>query len=578
MSLAEGTPSLARGKKTPSASTASLARSKKNLAKSTISLVRGGTTSLATPCPAERAPGTSERARADLPPAEAELAPAPASEPEPPGAQLQSEPLPSTPAQAESAKRASAGRKSGRPPPLPPPGPADQQALIEELLQTVRLPLRDRLQFHEEIGRGGVGAVRVVTDRVLQRRIAMKKMLPSVLSQPLMVRSFIREAQITAQLDHPNLVPVHDIGIDENGQVYFTMKLVEGRTLAQLIEDFRERDQHIDQAYDLLIHMVEVLIKVCDALAFAHSRGVIHCDIKAQNIMVGDYGQVYLMDWGFAQLLPPSPDGRSDRRRVEDPLPKLPKAATSGYVFGTPGYMSPEQAQGLLDQLDERTDVFSLGAVLYHILAGQVPYRADTVAETVLKAQRCDYPPLESDGLGFYSLRPRELVRIATKAMARLPADRYQSVAALQADLNHFVRGGGHFPTREVPAGTLVIREGEEGDTAFIITSGQCEVYKTVDGKKVPLQVLKAGEVVGEMALLTSAPRSASVLALTDVKLMVVTRDVIEQEMNSMKPWMGALVRSLANRFREYQEHSIPQDKRSRALPPEGRRPWWKIW
>src|SRR5262249_15989103 len=137
-----------------------------------------------------------------------------------------------------------------------------------------------------------------------------------------------------------------------------------------------------------------------------------------------------------------------------------------------------------------------------------------------------------------------------------------------------------HFPTRTFPAGAHVIREGEEADAAFIIASGECEVYKTVGSKKVRLQVLKAGEVFGEMALLTSTPRSASVVARSEVKLMVITSEVMDQEMHSMKPWMGAFVRSLAVRLREVQEQRIHSDNDSTLSDElaEGRRPWWKFW
>jgi serine/threonine-protein kinase len=436
-------------------------------------------------------------------------------------------------------------------------------ALIAALLESVLLPQQQRMLPQGEIGQGGMGVVSALLDRALQRRTAQKTLIAGLRAQPMLVRAFIREAQITAQLDHPNIVPVHDIGLDEEQRLFFTMKHVQGRTLAALLEEAADENRFIDDAYERLLNLLEIVVKVCDALAFAHSRGVLHCDIKAQNVMVGDYGQVYLMDWGFARLLPRK-EGQSPLR-VEDTLPRLPEGTDSGFVFGTPGYMSPEQAQGLVDQLDERSDVFSIGALLYQVLTGEVPYRGKTPVDTILLAQRAQYAPLDDMRAIAPSLRPRELVRIITRAMAPRKEDRYPNIEALRADLVHFLRGGSNFPSRMVPAGTHIIREGEVADAAYILMSGQCEVYRMVGDQRVTLQVLKPGEVFGEMALLASSPRIASVVARTDVHLVVVTRQVVEDELNSMKPWMGAFIRALASRFREQQELRLQQSVPPRA-------------
>ncbi len=497
----------------------------------------------------------------------------------------------------------------------PAPPEHNDAELIEALTRALHVPHTERLLARGEIARGGMGQVDVAFDQVLQRPLAVKTLLESAREQPILVRAFIREAQITGQLDHPNIVPVHDLAFSPEGRLYFSMKLVEGDTLSTLLDSYAQEHQHIDFVYDQLLTLLEIVVKVCDALSFAHTHGVIHCDIKAQNIMVGDFGQVYLMDWGFAQLLRPRPAGpdedpvpQHDVRRVEDPLPRLPESATSGFVFGTPGYMSPEQARGETDLLDERSDIFSMGALLYQILAGDVPYRAKSAGETVLLAQKGNFPPLKEQSVGGYSLRPRELVRIVYRAMSQKPEDRYPSIEAMKADLVQFLRGGSNFPARRFAAGDPILSEGETGDEAYIITSGECEVYKTIAGKRVQLQVLSAGAVFGEMSLLSSSQRSASVVALTPVTVVVVSREVVDREMNSMKPWMGMFIRTLASRFRELQEnrlhgivvtqpgaaredHVLPIDEmgdRGQAAPDppkgprEGSQPraqkWWKIW
>ncbi|MBT9558104.1 MAG: cyclic nucleotide-binding domain-containing protein [Myxococcales bacterium] len=458
------------------------------------------------------------------------------------------------------------------PPPLPgaddgTAGDTEEERLVSALLDALsRVPSQPSRVG--EIARGGSGLVETAFEPRLHRRTAMKTLLDSVRSHPLMVRAFIREAQVTAQLDHPNIVPVHALGLDADGRPFFTMKLVEGRTLAELIEN-RSAGGGIDRAYSRLTHLVENLIKVCDALAFAHSRGVIHCDLKAQNIMCGDFGEVYLMDWGFARVRLRPKDLAPDRPWVVDPLPDLPGSNRDGLVFGTPGTMAPEQALGRTQYLDERTDVFSLGALLYSILTGRVPYLADSPREAVLKAQVGDYPPIDADGEHGFGLKPRELVRIVARAMALRPSDRYQSVEDLKTDLLLYFRGTSQFPTRTLPAGSTVVAEGEAGHAAFIIASGECEVLKSEGGRPKSLGRLGVGQVFGEMALLTDTPRSASVIARTPVTLMVITRDVMDQEMRSMKPWMGAIVRSLAMRLRDTLERAAQSPAAPVPPPPD---------
>jgi serine/threonine protein kinase len=199
-----------------------------------------------------------------------------------------------------------------------------------------------------------------------------------------MVHGFLREAQVTGQLDHPNIVPIHELGRDAKGELYFTMKLVEGQSLRA---DRRRAGADSDRCSTCL----EIFVKVCDALAFAHARGVLHCDIKSANVMVGEFGQVYLMDWGGAQLLKPGP-GVDTSNWVRDSLPTAAARETQGVVFGTPAYMSPEQASAGREPMDERSDIFSMGALLYEIMTGRRRTRP-TALEASLLAQMCDIVP-----------------------------------------------------------------------------------------------------------------------------------------------------------------------------------------
>jgi serine/threonine-protein kinase len=351
-------------------------------------------------------------------------------------------------------------------------------------------------------------------------------------------------------LDHPNIIPVYDVG-ERDGALYFTMKLVSGRTLRDVL---REHPNGVSNV-DVLFNLLDVVVKMCDALAFAHSRGVIHCDIKPANVMMGDFGEVYLMDWGIARVrgaasdgvpsIPPKalapPPGWTD----DDPPPST---NTGDAVLGTASYMSPEQAAGSRALLDERSDVFSVGAVLYDMLCGRPPYRGESYDETLQLARAAHYvPPSSIVGEGL----PPELERIVLKAIARERVDRYTDTNELKADILRFMRGGVEFPQTTFPKGTTIMHEGDPGDAAYIIALGQCEVRKTLNGVSSVMKTLRAGEVFGEMAVLTNSPRTATVVATEDTTAFVVTRRVMRQELDLMKPWVARLLLSIAERFRD---------------------------
>jgi serine/threonine-protein kinase len=424
---------------------------------------------------------------------------------------------------------------------------------IQRLIRAALPETEQRLKIEGEMARGGMGAVRFAFDSTLQRRMAAKTMHAHTYEHLMLVHGFLREAQVTGQLDHPNIVPIHELGRNAQGELYFTMKLVEGQSLKMLIGGAVAHDS------DRLFNLLEIFVKICDALGFAHARGVLHCDIKSANVMVGEFGQVYLMDWGGAQLLEPKP-GVDARHWVRDSLPPLPAEDTAGMVFGTPAYMSPEQASAGRDPMDERSDIFSMGALLYEIMTGKPPYQASSALEAVLLAQLCDIRSPDTLPHVPANLYPRELVRIVMKALARLPEDRYSSIAAMKLDILRFMRGGGNFATIRVARGQHVIRQGEVGDAAYIVVSGALEVYKTIDDERVSLRMLGPGDMFGETAIFAASPRTASVVVTADASLVVVTSDVIEQELASMKPWMGAFIRTLASRF-----GGVEEERRARA-------------
>jgi serine/threonine-protein kinase len=414
----------------------------------------------------------------------------------------------------------------------------DSQARARvSLAEPVALPA-ERFADEGEIASGGASVVHRIFDKTLLRHSAMKVL--ALRLQPFTDerQRFLQEAQITAQLNHPNVVPIHEVGLTASGAPYFTMKLVEGDTMEALLS---ERHGEVRQL-GWVAALVEILIKVCDAIAFAHARGVIHRDLKPGNIMVGNFGQVYVMDWGIARVV----DCKSEFSIV--PRPGSGSLDRHGMILGTVSYMPPEQARGDHAATDERSDIFALGATLYHILTGHPPHESVPGIDS-LDAARANAirPPEECETA---ARLPRGLGRIAMRAMAKDPRDRYASALELKDDLLTQLRGSADLPRRTFAAGELVMREGEPGEAAYIIVEGSCRAFKTVDGVEIELRRMGAGEVFGETAILSAKPRTASVQALDTLTVRVVMPDELEEGVG-MKRWVGAFVRTLAERFRE---------------------------
>ncbi|MCC6405959.1 MAG: SUMF1/EgtB/PvdO family nonheme iron enzyme [Planctomycetes bacterium] len=346
--------------------------------------------------------------------------------------------------EAEQCSRALLGSRGG--------GPTAADALTSRLV--TRASTSDRYTDQGEVARGGMGSIRRVFDRDFRRALAMKVALSSGRSgesnrpSPQILARFLAEAQITGQLDHPGIVPVHELGLDEGGRLFFTMKFVEGRDLRQIFQLVFEAREGWN-----VTRALGVVLKVCEAVAFAHEKGVIHRDLKPANIMVGSFGEVYVMDWGLARELGaadpaamqavPSDDAgvRTDRGdvRLQDAGSGL--LTLEGDVLGTPAYMPPEQARGELEKLTPQSDVYSVGAMLYHLLARQVPYvpSGDKPTHEALLARVIAGPPRALSAID--RALPAELVAICEKAMAREPRARYPHMLALADDLRAFVEG-----------------------------------------------------------------------------------------------------------------------------------------
>jgi CRP-like cAMP-binding protein len=419
----------------------------------------------------------------------------------------------------------------------------------------------ERFIEREVIGRGGSGVVIRAFDKDILRDVAIKILDPELMNDGPEIDRFAEEARITGQLEHPNIVPVYELSFDQRRRRFLSMKLVEGMTLEEALN--RLGTARLDPPR--LAEFLQVFVKVCDAVSFAHSRGVIHRDLKPTNIMVSDFGQVYVLDWGIARLRPLElgQEGRHRSRvRVSSGQSDCSELDAPGSLLGTVCYMAPEQLQGRHDKLDERTDVFALGATLHQILTGQPPLTPEIVrAIWMRKVPPALAPP---DRIVAGARVPAELSRIAVRATSYDPADRYASVADLKHDIESFQRGAWDLPRTTLPAGSPIVTEGEPGNAAFVILEGQCAAYRVEGTEEVTLRVMGPGEVFGETAVFSEKPRTASVKAVTDVVLVVVTREVMSSALG-LTSWMGAFVKALADRFREVDERLRVHERASRA-------------
>jgi serine/threonine-protein kinase len=287
-----------------------------------------------------------------------------------------------------------------------------------------------RYQRVRRLGAGAMGEVNLVTDNDIGRTVAVKQLLAPT-QNPTGIARFIEEIRTVGRLEHPNIVPIHDVGVDEQGQIFFVMKHIDGETLESILEKLAEGDPDYCQRYTLDVR-IEIFMGLLHALQCAHEKGVIHRDIKPANVMIGRFGEVVLMDWGVAKLMPQAEPGVGNR------------STQQGTLIGTPAYMSPEQASGDIDAVDARSDLYS-ATVLFHELLGLQHYlhHCKTLPQLLqaILSEEFRYMRLVFIQHPRHPVPPAELLHYCVRGLAKDPGARYGSAGEMIAELQRIREG-----------------------------------------------------------------------------------------------------------------------------------------
>jgi tRNA A-37 threonylcarbamoyl transferase component Bud32 len=307
--------------------------------------------------------------------------------------------------------------------------------------QAVGTPTAAGLRFRilRPHAKGGLGHVSVALDQELRREVALKEIQDQYADDPESRARFLREAEVTGGLEHPGVVPVYGLGTYADGRPFYAMRFIRGDSLKEAIGRFHKADvpgRAVGERALAFRRLLGRFVDVCNAVAYAHSRGVLHRDLKPGNVMLGPYGETLVVDWGLAKTV-----GRPDGEAASPEGTLRPASATdsaptqAGAALGTPPFMSPEQAAGRLDQLGPASDVYSLGATLYCLLTGRAPFERGDVGEVLQKVQKGAFPPPRQVKRAV----PAALEAICLKAMALRPEDRYAAARALADDIEHWL-------------------------------------------------------------------------------------------------------------------------------------------
>jgi WD40 repeat protein/serine/threonine protein kinase len=421
--------------------------------------------------------------------------------------------------------------------------------------QATRLPIVDPKSYRitGEVAQGGIGRILRARDDRLDRPVALKELLTS--AGAVAEERFVREALLTARLQHPAIVPLYEAGRWPSGEPFYAMKYVSGRSFAEVILECRDLEQRLG----LLPHV----LAVAEAVAYAHSERIIHRDLKPSNILVGAFGETVVIDWGLAKDLAAEQHGRDTPMGAVDGAPgpessnadaghsgttpscsqRMPigELTMQGAIVGTPAYMPPEQAKG--QRVDERADVYALGAILYHLLAGLCPYDGDSALAVLREVVTRSPLPLEQRQKGI----PHDLLTIVKKAMARDPADRYPSAKELAADLLRF-QTGQIVAAHKYSSVELFERFARRYRATLLVGAAAFVLLSITLGLGIHHNIAQRYRAEAGEAAAIAAQRQAT--ARADDLTLVQARAAVERDPNEALAWLKSLSAS-SNRWPE---------------------------
>lgn len=403
------------------------------------------------------------------------------------------------------------------------------------------------------LGEGGFAQVRSFFDTSLNRVIAVKELNAASFENPDLVNAFVNEAKLVSYLDHPGIVAVFDAFVSGSGKPCYAMQMVEGQTLSSLLSDpVTERPVAIPFSRAL-----DIFMKMGETLAYAHDRGVIHLDLKPDNIMIGRYGEVLIMDWGSAKIYDNRPYEEYLAKFVDKPENLRLGGENENFVLGTPWYMAPEQFKISRSQCTPAVDVFAAGIILYQMLTGTHPFMAPNLESVRTAIDRHVPPPAHEVNPAV----PRRFSEINEKALEKSLGDRYGNCHELVDDLKQFRDSFESFESRTYNAGEIIFNEGDAGEYAFIIVSGTVEISKMHEGASRVLAQLGRNEIVGELAIFSKQPRVATARAMGPTTIRIMNKTDVERELDKLSPWVGGMITCLSTRFTGLNEKLLKKNQ-----------------
>ncbi len=393
----------------------------------------------------------------------------------------------------------------------------------------------ERYRRLDELGAGGFGRVVRCFDRKLRRTVAAKEARPG---KRELADHLLHEARLLAYLDHPGVVPVFDVDAGE-GMAY-TMKVLAGESLEDRLCDLEDQGLRMP-----ISEAVRIVARVSETMANAHAKGVMHLDLKPANVMLEAYGRVSVIDWGISRFF----DVRDYQQHLEaGGEPTAGVVANDGPSAGTPAYMPAEQFGMGTAPLGPRADVYSVGTMLFEMLSGQLPFaRAPHVAALALQKANNPAPDPAPLRPGI----PQRLGLLCQRMMAPTPDGRPGSFDEVLDALSSLGEFGAALEVMELADGELLFREGDEGETAYQIVAGALEVSIERDGASTVLATRQAGDLIGELALLSKRPRTATVRAVGPTRVRPLDWPGLEAELEKVDPLVGRLLRALSDKLVE---------------------------